>query len=105
MFGYGMALAGNCGFGALARLGGGDLRSFVIVLVMGVAAYATLSGPLVYARLWAQDATSVASASTGYAGLISTSIGMCLCLKSLSPLAMYCCDLTRAILVGVRNNE
>jgi YeeE/YedE family (DUF395). len=35
LFGYGMALAGNCGFGALARLGGGDLRNFVIVLVMG----------------------------------------------------------------------
>jgi uncharacterized membrane protein YedE/YeeE len=25
VFGYGMAIAGNCGFGALARLGGGDL--------------------------------------------------------------------------------
>ncbi|MCP1168015.1 YeeE/YedE family protein [Limimaricola litoreus] len=46
VFGYGMALAGNCGYGALARLGGGDMRSFVIVLVMGLAAYATLSGPL-----------------------------------------------------------
>ncbi len=46
MFGYGMALCGNCGFGALARLGGGDLRSFVIVLVMGVATYVVLSGPL-----------------------------------------------------------
>lgn len=46
MFGYGMALSGNCGYGAIARLGGGDLRSFVIVLVMGVATYVTLSGPL-----------------------------------------------------------
>jgi uncharacterized membrane protein YedE/YeeE len=46
MFGYGMALAGNCGFGAIARLGGGDLRSFVIVLVMGVSTYVVLSGPL-----------------------------------------------------------
>jgi len=46
MFGYGMALAGNCGYGAIARLGGGDLRSFVIVLVMGVASFVTLSGPL-----------------------------------------------------------
>ena len=36
LFGYGMALAGNCGFGALARVGGGDIRSFVIVLVMGI---------------------------------------------------------------------
>ncbi len=50
-FGYGMALAGNCGFGALARLGGGDLRAFVIVLVMGVAAYIALSGPLAHLRI------------------------------------------------------
>ncbi|MBS0125333.1 YeeE/YedE family protein [Thetidibacter halocola] len=46
VFGYGMALAGNCGYGAIARLGGGDLRSFVIVLVMGVSTYVVLSGPL-----------------------------------------------------------
>ncbi len=44
LFGYGMALSGNCGFGALARLGGGDLRSFVIVLVMGLSAYVAISG-------------------------------------------------------------
>lgn len=52
LFGYGMALSGNCGFGALARLGGGDLRSFVIVLVLGLSAYATLSGPLAPLRVW-----------------------------------------------------
>ena len=46
MFGYGMAMSGNCGYGAIARLGGGDLRSFVIVLVMGVSAYMALAGPL-----------------------------------------------------------
>ncbi|PYG27062.1 YeeE/YedE family protein [Pelagimonas varians] len=46
IFGYGMALSGNCGYGAIARLGGGDLRSFVIVLVMGVSTYVVLSGPL-----------------------------------------------------------
>lgn len=51
VFGYGMALAGNCGFGALARAGGGDIRSFVILLTMGLAAYATLSGPLAAWRL------------------------------------------------------
>lgn len=50
-FGIGMALSGNCGFGALARLGGGEMRSFVIVLVMGLAAMATLSGPLAELRL------------------------------------------------------
>ena len=46
VFGYGMALAGNCGFGALARVGGGDFRSFVILLAMGLSAYATVAGPL-----------------------------------------------------------
>lgn len=51
LFGYGMALSGNCGYGALARLGGGDLRSLMIVLVMGLAAYVTLSGPLAYLRV------------------------------------------------------
>ncbi|MBR9844040.1 MAG: YeeE/YedE family protein [Rhodobacteraceae bacterium] len=52
MFGYGMALSGNCGYGAIARLGGGDLRSFVIVLVMGVSTYVVLAGPLAPLRNW-----------------------------------------------------
>ncbi len=51
LFGYGMALSGNCGYGALARLGGGDLRSLVIVVVMGLTAYVTLSGPLALLRI------------------------------------------------------
>ena len=45
-FGYGMALAGNCGFGALVRCGGGDLRALVIVVVMGISGFIALSGPL-----------------------------------------------------------
>ena len=49
-FGYGMALAGNCGYGALARLGGGDLRAFVVVIVMGLAAAMTIGGPLASLR-------------------------------------------------------
>ena len=46
LFGLGMAFSGNCGFGSLSRLGGGDLKSFVIVLVMGIAAYTMSSGVL-----------------------------------------------------------
>ncbi len=52
MFGYGMAISGNCGYGALARLGGGDLRSFVIVMTMGLSAFGAMSGPLAYLRVW-----------------------------------------------------
>ncbi len=52
LFGYGMALCGNCGYGALARLGGGDLRSLLIVIVMGLSAYFVMSGPLAHLRVW-----------------------------------------------------
>lgn len=84
MFGYGMALSGNCGFGAIARLGGGDLRSFVIVLVMGVSAYAVLAGPFapVRAMLFAQsglNATTppgIAHFLADWTGLAVAPIGM-----------------------------
>lgn len=46
LFGYGMALAGNCGFGALARFGGGEIRAMVVVVVLGLAGFIVLNGPL-----------------------------------------------------------
>lgn len=83
MFGYGMALAGNCGFGALARLGGGDLRNFVIVIVMGLSSYMALNGPLAQLRvtLFApQPAHSPAGLAHWLAGhgmpLVPTGIGI-----------------------------
>jgi hypothetical protein len=75
MFGYGMALAGTCGFGALARLGGGDLRSFVIVVVMGLAAYVTLSGPLAPLRVWLFP-MDPATVPAGLAHLAGRSFGL-----------------------------
>jgi len=76
LFGYGMALAGNCGFTALARLGGGDLRSFVIVVVMGIAAYAALSGPLAWARIYIFPTPEVATAPTGIAHFVAGMSGL-----------------------------
>ncbi|KAJ56679.1 YeeE/YedE family protein [Actibacterium mucosum KCTC 23349] len=71
MFGYGMALSGNCGYGALARLGGGDLRSFVIVLVMGLSAYFVMSGPLAHARVWLFPVEENASSPQGFSQLFA----------------------------------
>ena len=69
LFGYGMAIAGNCGFGALSRAGGGEMRSFVVAVVIGISAYMTLGGPLAWARaalfpveLVASDAEAVSMA-------------------------------------------
>ena len=74
IFGYGMAIAGNCGFGALARLGGGDLRSLVIVVVMGISAYAAMTGPLASLRL-ALFPVEAASGASGYAHLAAAALG------------------------------
>lgn len=84
MFGYGMAISGNCGMGALARLGGGDLRAFVIVLVLGIAAYVTLSGPLAPLRLSVLDATAVAAPPGGLAALGGPWLGAVLGVGALS---------------------
>ncbi len=50
MFGIGMALVGTCGYGALARAGGGDMKSLVIVLVIGISAYMASGGLTAFAR-------------------------------------------------------
>ncbi|MDP2086178.1 MAG: YeeE/YedE family protein [Gemmobacter sp.] len=52
VFGYGMALAGNCGFGALVRFGGGDMRALVVVVVMGIFGFVAMAGPLAPLRDW-----------------------------------------------------
>ncbi|MBY6154181.1 YeeE/YedE family protein [Vannielia litorea] len=76
LFGYGMAIAGNCGYGALARLGGGDLRGFIIVLVMGLSAYAVLSGPLAHARVWLFPVDDMAVAPQGFAESLGGATGL-----------------------------
>lgn len=44
MFGIGMTLAGGCANKNLLRLGGGSLRSLVVLVFMGISAYMTLKG-------------------------------------------------------------
>ena len=44
MFGFGMVLASGCGSKTLVRIGGGNLKSLVVFVVLGVAAFATLQG-------------------------------------------------------------
>ena len=44
MFGVGMALVGTCGFGAIIRLGGGNLRALVVLTGIGLAAIAAQRG-------------------------------------------------------------
>lgn len=76
IFGYGMALAGNCGYGALARVGGGDLRSLLIVLIMGISAYMALGGPFSGLRLWLFGETIPATSPATIAHTIAQLTGL-----------------------------
>lgn len=51
LFGYGMVLSNGCGSRALVLLGRGNLRSFVVVVVLAVAAQMTLKGLIAPARI------------------------------------------------------
>lgn len=51
LFGLGMALVGTCAFGSLVRLGTGDLRALVTLIVFGAIAYAALRGVLAALRI------------------------------------------------------
>ncbi|WP_322515585.1 YeeE/YedE family protein [Rhodopseudomonas palustris] len=79
LFGIGMAMVGTCGFGSLVRLGTGDLRSFVVILVLGGAAYATLRGVFSGFRITGLERLSVAmpdGVSTDLASLTRHLFGM-----------------------------
>ena len=75
VFGYGMALAGNCGFGALARVGGGDLRSMVVAIFIGISGYFMLSGPLASTRV-AVFPTTLATSPQSIAHLFQSWTGL-----------------------------
>ena len=65
LFGYGMVLSNGCGSRALVLLGRGNLRSLVVVIVLGVAAQMTLKGLIAPGRIavlqWTQMTVSITS--------------------------------------------
>src|SRR4030088_1395762 len=72
LFGYGMVLANGCGSRALVLLGRGNLRSFVVVIVLGIAAEMTLKGLLAPARIAVLQGSQVTAAVTSLPALLST---------------------------------
>jgi uncharacterized protein len=59
LFGYGMVLSNGCGARALVLLGRGNLRSFVVVIVLGIFAEMTLKGLIAPARIAAVQVTQL----------------------------------------------
>ena len=51
LFGIGMTLGAGCGQRTLVRVGGGNLKSLVVLIVMAITAYTTLRGLLAPVRI------------------------------------------------------
>jgi uncharacterized membrane protein YedE/YeeE len=68
IFGVGMTLASGCGQRTLVRLGGGNLKSLVVALLLAVSAYMTLRGLLALVRINAIEVTNIDLASSDISG-------------------------------------
>ncbi len=65
MFGFGMVLASGCGSKTLVRIGGGSLKSLIVFVVMGIAAFATLKGITAVVRVSTVDAIAITTVAPG----------------------------------------
>ncbi|HLZ00579.1 MAG TPA: YeeE/YedE family protein [Bradyrhizobium sp.] len=72
LFGYGMVLSNGCGSRALVLLGKGNLRSFVVVIVLGIFAEITLKGLIAPARIAAVQVTQLTARITSLPALLSS---------------------------------
>lgn len=65
MFGFGMTQTGGCASKTLVRLGAGNLKSLVVLLVLGVVAYMTLRGLIALVRVEVENVSAVDLAARG----------------------------------------
>lgn len=72
LFGYGMVLSNGCGSRALVLLGRGNLRSFVVVIVLAITAQMTLKGLIAPARIALVQASQTTITANSLPSLLAT---------------------------------
>ena len=65
VFGVGMTLASGCGQRTLVRVGGGNLKSLVVMILLGLTAYMTMRGLLALVRVNVIEVTNISLADKG----------------------------------------
>jgi uncharacterized membrane protein YedE/YeeE len=71
LFGYGMVLSNGCGSRALVLLGRGNLRSFVVVIVLAIAAQMSLKGLIAPARIALVQASQITVSANSLPSLLA----------------------------------
>ena len=87
-FGFGMTLASGCGSKTLVRVGAGNLKSVVVMVVLGVSAYMTLKGLFAVWRVNALDPWRFDVATLGAATSDLPAIATAFGLPALAKLAL-----------------
>jgi uncharacterized protein len=72
LFGYGMVMSNGCGSRALVLLGRGNLRSFVVIIVLGIVAEMTLKGLIAPSRVALLQASQTTATVTSLPALVSS---------------------------------
>jgi uncharacterized membrane protein YedE/YeeE len=77
LFGIGMVLASGCGSKTLVRIGGGNLKSIVVFIVLGLVAYMTMRGFLGIMKANTIDKVSLSlSTNQDLQSILSASFGI-----------------------------
>ncbi len=77
LFGFGMVLASGCGSKTLVRVGSGNLKSLIVMIVMGLAAFATLKGITAVLRVATVDQLTVEFATVAnLPHLVAAALGL-----------------------------
>jgi uncharacterized membrane protein YedE/YeeE len=78
LFGVGMTLASGCGQRTLVRVGGGNLKSLVALLFLGLTAYMTMRGLLALVRVNAIEVANIGldAANQGIGTLTAAALGI-----------------------------
>jgi len=74
LFGIGMTLGAGCGQRTLVRVGGGNLKSLVLLIVLGLSAYMTLRGLIAVFRVGVIEPTNLDLSLAGLSDQSVTSI-------------------------------
>jgi len=72
LFGYGQVLSNGCGSRALVLLGRGNLRSFVVVIVLGFVAEMTLKGLIAPLRIALVQLSQTSATATSLPSVLSS---------------------------------
>jgi uncharacterized protein len=100
LFGFGMVLAGGCGSRTLTRLGAGNLKALVVLLVLGLFAYMAMKGVLGVLRVNTLEHAAIAVQNQSLLTALGPWIGMAAGAALLAFVLLHASGRSKEVLLG-----